>query len=215
MDGVRRECAEREVFRVVTGIASATCAQPHGGRPVALAFWQDAVPGGRSWDGETVVRGDFRGVLGLSEERSWSEIFSSEKAGCPFRRSETRLFAEFAAIRHPCGERFIDPRCFAKTLSIAHSADQCSAARQEPRHPRSSPVFSKNFREAQCHWASARPLRCVHLWCEMQLWASRRALRRRGGKVAMLAEFSYLPRQADNRRIVCDTSAGHFSGNLS
>jgi hypothetical protein len=55
----------------------------------------------------------------------------------------------------PGSERFFDPRCAAKTLANAHSADQRSAARQEPRSPRSSPVFLQNFRESQCHWPSA------------------------------------------------------------
>jgi hypothetical protein len=64
---------------------------------MALTFWQDAVPRGRSWDGETVVSWGFRGVLGLSEERSRTEVFSGEKAGCPFRRSETRLFYKIRA----------------------------------------------------------------------------------------------------------------------
>jgi hypothetical protein len=62
---------------------------------------------------------------------------------------------EAPAEPHPCRERFFNPRCAAKTLANAHSADQRSAARQEPRPPRSSPVFSQNFRESQCHWPSA------------------------------------------------------------
>jgi hypothetical protein len=62
---------------------------------------------------------------------------------------------EAPAEPHPCRERFFNPRCAAKTLANAHSADQRSAARQEPRPPRSSPVFSQNFREGQCHWPSA------------------------------------------------------------
>ncbi|MEY3173468.1 MAG: hypothetical protein RLZZ436_1382, partial [Planctomycetota bacterium] len=41
------------------------------------------------------------------------------------------------------------------TLANAHSADQRSAARLEPRPPRSSPVFSQNFRESQCRRAEA------------------------------------------------------------
>jgi hypothetical protein len=104
--------------------------------------------------------------LGLSEERSWFEIFSSEKAGYPFRRSETRLFAEFAPFRHPRAKLLLSRRPCAstgpairrpvKTHAHSHSADQRSAARQEPRPPRSSPAFSQNFRESQRHWASAR-----------------------------------------------------------
>jgi hypothetical protein len=57
--------------------------------------------GGRGCDGETVVIREFRGILGLSEEGAYFEVFSREKAGCPFRRSETRLFAEFAPFHHP------------------------------------------------------------------------------------------------------------------
>ncbi|MEY3175118.1 MAG: hypothetical protein RLZZ436_3032 [Planctomycetota bacterium] len=64
---------------------------------------------------------------------------------------------ETPAEPHPCRERFIDPRCAAKTLANAHSADQRSAARLEPRRPKSSP-FSQNFREYQGHWAPARRL---------------------------------------------------------
>ncbi|MGV2337682.1 MAG UNVERIFIED_CONTAM: hypothetical protein LVR18_27560 [Planctomycetaceae bacterium] len=46
---------------------------------------------------------------------------------------------EAPAEPNPCrDERFIDPCCFAKTLAIACSADQRSAARQKPRPPRSS-----------------------------------------------------------------------------
>jgi hypothetical protein len=62
---------------------------------------------------------------------------------------------ETPAEPHPCRERFIDPRCAAKTLANAHSADQRSAARLEPRRPKSSPVFSQDFRESQGHWAAA------------------------------------------------------------
>jgi hypothetical protein len=57
--------------------------------------------GASPWDVETVVIRELRGVLGLSEERSWFEVFSSEKAGCPFRPSETQLFADFEAFYHP------------------------------------------------------------------------------------------------------------------
>jgi hypothetical protein len=60
---------------------------------------------------------------------------------------------EAPAEPHPCRERFFDPRCAAQTLANAHSADQRSAARQEPRPPRSSPVSSQNFRGSQWHWA--------------------------------------------------------------
>jgi hypothetical protein len=59
---------------------------------------------------------------------------------------------EVPAEPHPCRERFIDPCCAAKTLASDHSVDQRSAARQEPRRPRSSTVFSQNFREPQGHW---------------------------------------------------------------
>jgi hypothetical protein len=47
---------------------------------------------------KTGVQGCFGG---LSEEGAWFEVFSVEKAVCPFRRSETRLCAEFAPFRHP------------------------------------------------------------------------------------------------------------------
>jgi len=68
---------------------------------------------------------------------------------------------EAPAEPHPCRERFFDPRCAAQTLANAHSADQRSAARQQPRPPRSSPVFSQNFRESQCHWAPPASLRSI------------------------------------------------------
>jgi hypothetical protein len=57
--------------------------------------------GASAWDGETVVIREFRVVLGLREEGAWFEAFSSEKAAYPFRRSETRLFAEFTSFHHP------------------------------------------------------------------------------------------------------------------
>ncbi len=46
---------------------------------------------------------EFRGALGLSEERSWFEVFSSETGGCSFRGSETRLREGFALVRHHRG----------------------------------------------------------------------------------------------------------------
>jgi len=60
---------------------------------------------------------------------------------------------EVPAEPHPCRERFIDPCCAAKTLASDHSVAQRSAARQELRRPKSSTVFSQNFREPQGHWA--------------------------------------------------------------
>jgi hypothetical protein len=59
---------------------------------------------------------------------------------------------EAPAEPHPCRERFIDPCCGAKMLASDYRVDQRSAARQEPRRPRSSPVFSQNFREPQGQW---------------------------------------------------------------
>jgi hypothetical protein len=81
----------------------------------------------------------------ISPSAQWHRL--SDKTQC--REGEA------PAEPHPCRERFFDPRCAAKTLASVHSADQRSAARQEPRPSRSSPVFSQNFRESQCNWPSA------------------------------------------------------------
>jgi len=43
----------------------------------------------------------FRVVFGSIAERSWLEVFGSEKAGWPFRRSETRRWSWLAPFRHP------------------------------------------------------------------------------------------------------------------
>ena len=135
--------------------------QRWGVGPIALTFWQEGVPGGRSWDDETAVIWELWGVFSLSEEWSWFDVFSSEKAGCPFRRSETRLWAEFTPFHHPRAKlllsripaaRTVPTRCCARSLAIAHSADQRSVARREPRPPGSSPARSQDFRELQRDW---------------------------------------------------------------
>ncbi|MFM7835934.1 MAG: hypothetical protein ACKPJD_29420, partial [Planctomycetaceae bacterium] len=51
--------------------------------------------------------------------------------------------AEPYPSREDCG----DPGCFASSPAIAHSADQCSVARQKPRPPGSFPVWSQDSRE--------------------------------------------------------------------
>ncbi|MEY3173146.1 MAG: hypothetical protein RLZZ436_1060, partial [Planctomycetota bacterium] len=103
-----------------------------------------------------------------------AEIMSGRaEAQWPWLSGTTRCRAgEAPAEPHPCRERFFDPRCAAKTLANAHSADQRSAARQEPRPPRFSPVFSQNFREPHRHQAAARLLR--------ELWGLLREFRRCG-----------------------------------
>ena len=42
-----------------------------------------------------------QGRFQVDPRKSWSGVFGSEKAGCTFRRSETRLWAGFALFRHP------------------------------------------------------------------------------------------------------------------
>ncbi|MEY3172312.1 MAG: hypothetical protein RLZZ436_225 [Planctomycetota bacterium] len=101
---------------------------------------------------------------------------------------------EAPAEPHPCRERFFDPRCAAKTLANAHSADQRSAARLEPRPPRSSTVFSQNFRESQCHWVTARG-------CVFAPWCARRRQR--------VASTLY-PQAAARRLIAFSLLTSHF-----
>ncbi|MEY3174605.1 MAG: hypothetical protein RLZZ436_2519 [Planctomycetota bacterium] len=106
---------------------------------------------------------------GVSMESESSKVGETQETQGPWAAGQWRSLSgtthcregEAPAEPHPCRERFIDPCCVAKTLAIAHSVDQRSAARQEPRPPRSSPVFSQNFREPQGHWVAARRLICV------------------------------------------------------
>jgi hypothetical protein len=73
---------------------------------------------------------------------------------------------EAPAEPHPCRERCTEPCCSIKTPAIAHSRDQRSVARQEPRTPESSPVCSQHSRELQRHWAQA-PTCVSHRKCAL------------------------------------------------
>jgi hypothetical protein len=71
--------------------------------------------------------------------------------------------AKLLLSRIPAASISLIPAASQKTLATAHIADRRSAARQEPRPPESSPVFSPTFRELQRHWAVALRLTGIFL----------------------------------------------------
>jgi hypothetical protein len=129
---------------------------PCGVRPMSI---------GRCGPGELLRRYQPRGHAPLPgidiPPHGLSRGAESERRLAVFLNTVSPSQGEAPAEPHPCRERFIDPCCAAKTLASDHSGDQRSAARQEPRRPESSTVFSQNFREPQGHWASnLRLMRC-------------------------------------------------------
>jgi len=54
-------------------------------------------------------------------------------------------------------------------LAIAHSANQRSVARQEPRPPGSAPVLSQDSRELEGHWAQRPASRYLHVQIFLKL----------------------------------------------
>jgi hypothetical protein len=109
--------------------------------------------GEQAWDGETVVIREFRGVWGLREEEAWFEVFSSEKAACPFRRSKTRLFAEFTSFHHPRASPPKHPKDEKNQTADAtkHGSPRASA-------PGNALTSARTFGAMTQRGASARPL---------------------------------------------------------
>jgi hypothetical protein len=90
----------------------------------------------------------FNAAVELGEERSLIEVFSAEKAGCPFRRSETRLFAEFAPFRYP---RLVLPSChpsFHRLSKNSHAIGRQPAGERPRRLDATAPGSAPSVRNA-------------------------------------------------------------------
>ena len=74
------------------------------------------VAGTASGDGETRAGWKFMGVFKPLCEKSSFEVIRDQRAGCTFRRSETRLWTGFAPFRHP--SRVLPQTCKQEPSSL-------------------------------------------------------------------------------------------------
>jgi hypothetical protein len=98
---------------------------------MALIFWQQAVPGGRSWVGETEEK-QHENSCALSPPNHSPILLNSQGFAqnlcvlCVSKKQSSHAVvspsqSEAPADPNPCRERCTDPCCSVKTLAIAHT----------------------------------------------------------------------------------------------
>jgi hypothetical protein len=163
--------------RFARGLPS--CVQRLGGSPMALTFWQESVPGGRSWDGETAIKWENWDVSVPPLSSLPTAQTDNKKRPVASGRCQS---AGNALVRSCCGSGHAGTQCY-RGINIPRSpchggADPryeiwCSSHRFTipASHSQVCTRFSQDSRELQRYWAGGPGCdslyRCARCQCRL------------------------------------------------